>query len=281
MSRLSGFIKIIRPVNSIMLGFSIIIGVLIAGGYGKVSAMDFLFAWITGFTLTGAAMVVNDYFDCDIDKVNEPNRPIPSGQVKPNEAIAYSFFLSLFGLITTYLIGIEVLIIAFFSWCIMIIYSVWGKRTGFLGNLMVSTCISLPFIYGGVLAGKVYPSFLFSALAFLSNTGREITKGIVDIEGDKMKGIKTIAVIYGAHYASIAASIFYLAAIVVSVAPVLLNLVSLWYIPFVVVTDFGLLYNVFLIISDPSRGTSRKVKNQILLWMLFGLLAFALGSLIK
>jgi len=227
MSRLNGFIKIIRPVNSIMLGFSIIIGVLIAGGYGKVPTLDFLFAWVTGFSLTGAAMVINDYYDRDIDKVNEPDRPIPSGLVKPNEAIVYSFFLSIVGLVTTYLIGIEVLIIAFFSWCIMIIYSVWGKRTGFLGNLMVSTCISLPFIYGGILAGNVYSSFLFSALAFLSNTGREITKGIVDIEGDKKKGVKTIAVIYGVHYASIAASIFYFTAVIVSIAPILLNTTDL------------------------------------------------------
>ena len=162
----------------------------------------------------------------------------------------------------------------------MMAYSMWGKRTGFLGNLMVSSCISLPFIYGGLISGKIPASLSFSLLAFLSNTGREITKGIVDIQGDKTAGIRTIAVTRGATRAADIATLFFIGAVASSVIPVYLDLVSFWYIPFVLTTDIGLIMSSYQIIADPSRETSRKIKTRILYLMIIGLIGFAAGSLI-
>lgn len=280
MGRLGGFLRILRPVNSVMMGVGILVGFVVAARFNSTLLLTPLaLAFVTGFTLTGSAMVINDYFDREIDDVNEPTRPIPSGDVKPNEAIVYSVALSIVGLTAAYLTSIETLGIAVFSWLVMISYSAWGKRTGFPGNLMVSTCIALPFVYGGVIAGNVSTALLFSLLAFLSNTGREVTKGIVDTEGDKARGVRTIAVSFGSEKAAYLASLFYVVAVAASTAPILLGYVSYWYLPFVAVTDIGLLYGAVMLIRDHSRETSRRVKNQVLYWMLFGLLAFAAGSL--
>ncbi len=281
MGRAGGFFRILRPVNSVMMGLSILVGVAMAGGFSVGVPLDVLaLAFVTGFSLTGSAMVINDYYDREIDAVNEPGRPIPSGDVKPSEAVAYSLGLSAVGLAAAYLTSMQSLAIAVFSWLLMMIYSAWGKRTGFLGNLMVSTCIGLPFVYGGVIAGNTSASLLFSALAFLSNTGREVTKGIVDIEGDGVRGVKTIAVSYGMDKAAYLASAFYMVAAVASILPIMLNKVTWWYMPFVAVTDAGLIYSAVTLLRDHSRETSRKVKNQVLYWMLFGLLAFAAGTLL-
>ena len=281
MGRAGGFLKILRPINSFMIGIGILVGVVIAGGLRSSISLEILvLAFVTGFTLTGSAMVINDYFDKEIDAVNEPNRPIPSGEVKPNEAVSYSVLLSVIGLAAAYLTSLPNLVIAVFSWLVMMVYSAWGKRTGFLGNLLVSTCIGLPFVYGGAIAGDLSTSLLFSALAFLSNTGREVTKGIVDTEGDASRGVKTIAVAHGVDKAAYLASVFYLVAASASILPLLLGLVSLWYIPFVVVTDAGLVYCTITLLRDHGRESSRRVKNQVLYWMLFGLLAFAAGTLL-
>ena len=281
MGRAGGFFRILRPVNSVMMGLSILVGVTMAGGFTVgVPLTALALAFVTGLTLTGSAMVINDYYDREIDAVNEPGRPIPGGEVKPNEAVTYSLVLSAVGLAAAYLTSVQSLAIAAFSWLLMMIYSAWGKRTGFLGNLMVSTCIGLPFIYGGVIAGNTSTSLLFSALAFLSNTGREVTKGIVDIEGDGARGVKTIAVSYGADKAAYLASAFFIVAAAASILPIILNQVTWWYMPFVAVTDAGLIYGAVTLLRDHSREKSRKVKNQILCWMLFGLLAFAAGTLL-
>jgi len=281
MTRASGFLRILRPVNSVMMGISILIGVVLVGGLSSnIPPKHLIFAFITGFTLTGGAMAINDYFDREIDAVNEPSRPIPSGDVKPSEAIVYSLLLSFIGLFTAYLTGLASLGVAVFSWLVMMVYSMWGKRTGFPGNLMVSTCIALPFIYGGIIAGNVSAPLLFSTLAFLSNTGREVTKGIVDTEGDGARGVRTIAVAYGVDKAAYLASAFYIVAVATSILPFMLKLVSNWYLLFVAVTDAGLIYSSVTLTQDHSRESSRRVKNQVLYWMLFGLLAFAVGALL-
>ena len=116
-------------------------------------------------------------------------------------------------------------------------------------------------------------------MAFLSNTGREVTKGIVDVKGDEMQGVKTLAVRYGQKNAAIAATIFYLLAVLLSPIPWLLHRVSFWFIPLVAVTDFGLAACSFMLLKDYSRENARKIKNIVLLWFIIGLLAFVAGAI--
>jgi geranylgeranylglycerol-phosphate geranylgeranyltransferase len=281
MDKLGGLVEITRPVNSVMLGLAIIVGAAVTGGASILgSPLTLLLSFVTGFCMAGAAMAINDYYDREIDAVNEPGRPIPSGRVTPGEAVALTAALSVFGLGASYMISLSVTLVAAFSWVVMILYSAWGKRTGFPGNLMVSVCISLPFIFGGLITGSILSSLYFSLMAFLSNTGREVTKGIVDAEGDRGAGVNTVAVSKGPRTASVVASAFYVVAVVSSLIPPALGLVSAWYLPFVAVTDLGLLYSAYSLVNEPTRENSRAVKNRVLYLMLVGLVGFAVGSLL-
>ena len=281
MDKLGGLVEITRPVNSVMLGLAIIVGAAVTGGASILgSPLTLLLSFVTGFCMTGAAMAINDYYDREIDAVNEPGRPIPSGRVTPGEAVALTAALSVFGLGASYMISLSVTLVAAFSWVLMLLYSAWGKRTGFPGNLMVSVCISLPFIFGGLITGSILSSLYFGLMAFLSNTGREVTKGIVDAEGDRGAGVNTVAVSKGPRTASVVASAFYVVAVVSSLIPPALGLVSAWYLPFVAVTDLGLLYSAYSLVNEPTRENSRAVKNRVLYLMLVGLVGFAAGSLL-
>jgi geranylgeranylglycerol-phosphate geranylgeranyltransferase len=120
---------------------------------------------------------------------------------------------------------------------------------------------------------------LFAAMAFLSNTGREVTKGIVDVQGDGMRNVKTLAVRYGGNYASLVAVFFFLFAVVLSPVPYVLRIVSFWFIPIVAVTDFGLIFSSIILLRNHSRENARKIKQIVLVWFLFGLLAFVVGVL--
>jgi geranylgeranylglycerol-phosphate geranylgeranyltransferase len=116
-------------------------------------------------------------------------------------------------------------------------------------------------------------------MAFLSNTGREITKGIVDVTGDKTEGIKTLAVRYGEKSAAVAAALFYVSAVALTPIPWIQNLVSFWFIPLVLVTDVGLLASSVLLLRDYSRENAKKIKKLVLLLFVVGLLAFVVGVL--
>jgi geranylgeranylglycerol-phosphate geranylgeranyltransferase len=115
-------------------------------------------------------------------------------------------------------------------------------------------------------------------MAFLSNTGREITKGIVDVEGDKAQNVKTLAVRYGSKNAAISAVLFYLAAVSLSPLPWVMRLVSIWFLPLVSVTDVGLAVSSFMLLTDLSREKARKIKKTVLVWFIFGLLAYVAGA---
>ncbi len=283
MGKFSGYLRLMRPINCLMMGFAVIVGVVLASSiFLEAPLLTLIYGFVTGFTLTAASMAINDYYDREIDAINEPNRPIPSGLIKPEEALAFAFIFTLIGFVAAHLTNFLCFIAAIASWTVSVAYVTAGKQTGLLGNFLVSTCVAMPFIYGNLAVANTIELnvLIFASMAFLSNTGREITKGIVDVQGDRAKSIQTLAVRYGEKTAAVAASFFYLSAVLLSSIPWLLNLVSLWFIPLVAITDFGLTASSFMIIKDCSRENARKVKKNVLLWFIIGLLAaFVVGAI--
>jgi geranylgeranylglycerol-phosphate geranylgeranyltransferase len=282
MGKVSGLIRLMRPINCAMMGFAVFVGAVLADpAFFNVAWLGILFGFITGFMLTAAAMTINDYYDRAIDAINEPSRPIPSGSVSEREALAFVFVLSAVGFVFAYLTSVLCLVVAVFSWVVVVTYVTVGKRSGLPGNFLVSTCVAIPFIYGSIAVLNQVPLsvLLFTLMAFLSNTGREITKGIVDVTGDKAEGIKTLAVRYGEKSAAVAAALFYVSAVTLTPLPPLLNLVSFWFIPLVLVTDVGLLASSTLLLRDYSRENARKIKKLVLLLFVVGLLAYIVGVL--
>lgn len=278
LGKLRGFVQLIRPLNCLMMGFAVIVGASLVSNVSFT--VKLLFGFVTSFTLTAASMVVNDFYDREIDAINEPNRPIPRGDVNPRQALVFALVLSLIGLMAALQTNTTSLIVAVIAWIISIIYITEGKRTGLPGNLMVSATVVIPFIYGGLAVGELETStLLFVLIVFLSNTGREITKGIVDVEGDRSHNIKTIAVRFGERTAAFVAAAFSILAVCLSPLPWLWELVSDWFLPPVILTDIGLLVSAILLLRDYSRENAKRTKNVTLIWFLTGLLAFILGRL--
>lgn len=280
MGKISGLVQLMRPINCAMMGFAVFVGAVLANPqFSNFDWLGILYGFLTGFTLTAASMTINDYYDRTIDAINEPSRPIPSGSVSTREALAFVFFLSAVGFVFAYVTSVLCLVVAVISWVVVVTYVTVGKRSGLPGNFLVSTCVAIPFIYGSItVVNQVQLSvLLFALMAFLSNTGREITKGIVDVKGDKAQGMKTLAVRYGEKNAAVAASLFYVLAVSLTPVPWILSLVSFWFIPLVLVTDIGLVASSALLLKDYSRENARKIKKLVLLWFVIGLVAYVFG----
>jgi len=83
--KLKNYFEIMRPVNCVMGGFTVVIGFLIS--HPELSFLSIIqnssniFLIIAGFLIfflvAGGTNTINDYFDYDIDKINRPKRPIP------------------------------------------------------------------------------------------------------------------------------------------------------------------------------------------------------------
>ena len=290
MGKISGFVRLMRPINCAMMGFAVFVGAVLAEPqFFNVAWLGVLYGFVTGFMLTAAAMTINDYYDRAIDAINEPSRPIPSGSVSARQALAFVLVLAAVGFVFAFLTSVLCLAVAAISWIVVVTYVTVGKRSGLPGNLLVSTCVATPFIYGSItlisqisqvqISQVLLRVLLFALMAFLSNTGREITKGIVDVKGDEAEGIKTLAIRYGEKNAAIAAALFYVSAVALTPVPWALNLVSFWFIPIVLVTDIGLVASSALLLRDYSRENARKIKKLVLLLFVVGLLAYVIGVL--
>ena len=278
LTRARALISMIRLPNCLMIGFAVVVGEVIASQVVPADAA--FFGFLTGFMLLGASMVLNDYFDREIDSINDPGRPIPSNLVKPSEAVSFAIILTSVGLLCATVTGILTSALAVFSMILTVAYNSRLKKTGLVGNAMVSANVAVPFVYGGLAVGNAsWPLLIFSLLAFLSSLGREIVKGIVDVTGDKVKGVKSVAVVKGSSYAARQGASLFVIAVVLSALPLAFRMVSIYYIPLVMICDLGFLLTSYSIVTSPTQRNAKRNKKYVLVWMTFGLLAFVVGTM--
>ena len=277
---LIALLSLIRPINSFMIGLAVVVGIAIGSPDMLFSRLT-IYGFITGFSISSYSMIINDIYDIEIDKVNQPERPLAKQIISINSALSLSLILLLIGLTSSLIISYYNIIItaifSFLSW----FYNIWGKKQGLIGNSIVASSMSIPFIFGGIITGNI--SLLvwsISLIAFLSGMGREIIKTIADVEGDKIKGIKSVSIQFGPRNAMLVACGFIIISILISFIPVYLNLIQIYYIPLLILTDLILIYSVFLLSKNYSKSESLKVKKYILYAMLFGLITFLANSMI-
>ncbi|NMC85348.1 MAG: UbiA family prenyltransferase, partial [Anaerolineaceae bacterium] len=102
--KLRGMLRLFRPDLSVASGVCVLTGQLLAlGRLPSVRAMGLGFLSI--FMLAGTALVLNDYFDLEVDRVNAPERPLPSGAVRPAEALLLTGIATLLGLGAAWLLN--------------------------------------------------------------------------------------------------------------------------------------------------------------------------------
>uniref|UniRef100_A0A7C3IXY3 Geranylgeranylglycerol-phosphate geranylgeranyltransferase n=1 Tax=Candidatus Methanomethylicus mesodigestus TaxID=1867258 RepID=A0A7C3IXY3_9CREN len=272
----------IRPVNCLMMGFAVVVGeVAILGGIPTPNQLVLGFS--VSFLLTASSMIHNDVIDLEIDRINAPQRPLPSGMVSRERALIASAFFGITGILAALPLSWIAALIAILTFASSYAYNTKGKRLGIVGNVMVAFCIAMPFLFGGIVVLSTINVTVaaFFLLAFLSNIGREVTKGIADVEGDRTKGIMTVAVSSGEKKASRLAAAFYILPVMITPLPYLLGNLGMLYLVIVAAVDAGFIYSSLSILRSQTKGAALSVKRQVRYWMLLAMVAFLLGGIAK
>ena len=274
-------LRLARPVNSAMVGFAVIVGAVVASGRPPPPS-DALAGFAVGFLVSASAMIINDISDIEIDRVNAPWRPLPSGRLSVGAAWACFAASSLAGLAAAAYTGPATLAIAVAAWLVSVAYSSWGKRLGLPGNVMVAFSVAVPLLYGAALTRSWDARIaVYWYMVFASALAREIVKGIADVAGDRAAGVRTLAVVAGERRAALAAAALYASAVAASPAPLFLGGLAspLAYAALVAVVDAGLLAEAAGIVLRPTREEALAHKARVLGYMLLGLIAFIAGSM--
>ena len=109
--KIKGIIQLFRPELPFSAGVCVVLGEIVALG-AFPSVREALLGFVCGFFISGSALVSNDYFDLEVDKINSPNRPLPSGAVSPSEAIILAAVAMVIGLTASFAISIHALMLS-------------------------------------------------------------------------------------------------------------------------------------------------------------------------
>ncbi len=284
MKRIYACLRLMRIVNSVMVGFAVLVALAIATGrdFFTFETLDYIAGFLVGFTISASAMVLNDIADIEIDKINAPNRPLPSGIISIKQAFICYLVLVFIGIVASLRAGLDSLTVVVAAVIVSALYDHRLKASGFMGNVAVAFSTSLPFLYAFTFTNNPnYTVLVFWAMVFLSVLAREIVKDIADVEGDKVKGVKSLPILVGERKAAFIAGMFNLLAVLLSPIPVIYGLVNeAVYSVFVIIVDFALLYSSYKVIINPHREEALRQKQIMLFAMMIGLVGFVLSVLV-
>ena len=244
----------------------------------KIPILNVLLAAISaGFTAT-AGNIINDIFDIEVDKINRPDRPLPSNKFTINDAyILYLVCFVISGLLVVTISQI-VVIIVLLSHLLLFLYSKYLKRIPLVGNITVAFLTGLVFVFGGVVVENPSAAIIPALFAFLINLIRELVKDMQDVEGDRAAGVITFPIKFGFQKTKYLITFITLILIPFTLYPFITKLYEIEYVIIVMVIVNPLL--VFILkklFEDDSIRNLKKMSNLLKLNMVFGLIAIYLG----
>lgn len=271
-------LKITRPLNAFMSIISVLMAAFVVLGSAIFETDVWLkvsLAMLGVVCIGSAANALNDAYDVEIDRINRPNRPIPSGALTIQEAtnlwwcgIALGFLSSLW--LSWWHFGMVAL-----SAVMVYFYNTQWKRSPFWGNLVVSFIVSLGILYGGWAVGTSPLLWILVAFAFVSTLAREICKDLEDIEGDAAVGSRTLPILMGTTWTQ--RLIASLIGILVCLLPIpyFLFVFSGFYLILMFVVGMLCLMSIWHIFqTEPTHKGAHITSRLLKAVMLFGMLAF-------
>jgi chlorophyll synthase len=166
---------------------------------------------LAGPFMCGFTQTINDWYDRDLDAINEPYRPIPSGKIKPWEVYSQIAFLLVGGGALAYTLDSwagndwpVITAVATFGAFVAYIYSAPPlklKAEGWLGTYALgSSYIALPWWCGHAMfnAGTIgFQEVILTILYSIAGLGIAIVNDFKSIEGDRELGMNSLPVAFG------------------------------------------------------------------------------------
>lgn len=155
--------------------------------------------------LNAASNIINQYFDLEIDRINKPGRPLPSGRISIRAAWVFDAFLYAAAFVTASLVNREFLLIVLFTAFVTYAYSgppFRTKRWGIVANITIAIprgCLLMVAGWTSARADTMWTAepWFVGAVFGLYVLGAATTKDFSDMEGDAQGGCRTLPIVFG------------------------------------------------------------------------------------
>jgi chlorophyll/bacteriochlorophyll a synthase len=223
----SAVLELLKPITWFPPMWAFACGVISSGqpilANGRIALSGIVLA---GPLVCAMSQAINDWCDREVDAINEPNRPIPSGRIPGRWGLYIAWVWTVLSLLVAATLGLWVFISAVVGLALAWAYSAPPfrlKRNGWLGNAACGFSYEgLAWMTGAAaMIGGALPSGQILSLAFLYSVGAHGIMTLNDfksIKGDAQMGIDSVPVLMGPKGAARAASLIMAAPQVVVIA---------------------------------------------------------------
>lgn len=216
-SKIFSYLQLTRPANVVTAVADIWAGFAIAGAWDAMATnwiygdqgywWNLLWLSLSTIGLYGGGVAFNDIADAELDALERPERPIPSGRVSKQGAIGMASLLLLGGIACAFQVNLVAGCLAMAVACCALLYDYWGKHQQVIGPVNMGICRS-----GNLLLGTSVVPMLLDRNWFLVFLPLVYVAAITIISRGEVHGKNRNALFLGAGmYTSIFVSIFILA----------------------------------------------------------------------
>lgn len=203
MSPIIAHIRLTRPANIVTAIADILAGAAISGAvFHLIQDMDPAIsksiAWLVLSTigLYGGGVAFNDVFDAELDRVERPERPIPSGQASVKSAGIMAFLLLLVGVLAAWQVSAFSAGIALSVALLAVLYDAWGKHQNIFGPINMGLCRAGNLLLGMSLMEGAVQNYWYIGLIPLLYVAAITMVSRGEVHGQNILALKSGLVIY-------------------------------------------------------------------------------------
>lgn len=192
------------------------------------------------------------------------------------EAIGLSIPVTLGGLAAALAISPAALVLALIIWIIGFLYNWKLKGSGLPGNLMVSTSLAATFILGAIAVSQSWNMIVwfFALGAFLVDLAEEISGDAMDMEGDRLRGSRSLALRFGRSAALRISDAIFALVLILTAVPLFLGWMGVKYFVAIIVMNFALVIFTIRLLRSSNSKEGIAAMRGIYLGILAGMLVY-------
>ena len=214
---IKAYFKLSRPANLLLVGTVVLIASTLFQTYPSI--WDVLLTIICATFITAAGNALNDMCDIEIDRINKPNRPLPSGKISIKSAKRFMIIMFILGNIAGLILGFWSFVISLFvATALLFWYAYRLRHVALVGNMVVAFLSALTFLFATQAFGDIKLGYVPFVLTFILSVIREVVKDLEDLDGDRAHDSKTLPVVAGEAPTRVIAGI--IAALFIPIVPI-------------------------------------------------------------
>jgi geranylgeranylglycerol-phosphate geranylgeranyltransferase len=265
-----GYLLIIRPVNCVIAFLSALVGAWI--GRNIVMSPPLILAAMITFIVCAFGNIINDLKDIEIDRINNPTRPLPSCLVDKKIVRLMALVFCVLALVFSLTLDVLPCIFVLATVLLLFLYACYFKKMPW-GNVVVALLTGFSFLLGGAVARN--PACLFPFLFSLCiHYAREIIKDIIDIQGDRAVGVTSLPIVLGVEQACNLSALALGVLCILMPLPFILKTLGVPYIAIILIIAYPMvIYTILRLLQKPLENELRRLSNLLKVTMAVGLVA--------